>query len=284
MSDMSHHPDDSQIPIEGEENSPPGLSNPLPNWDTPLANLVEDTPVADSPLSEGDAQPIEASISTRRKQPQADTQKASGALIPQADIPDIARPVRARSAPDELTHDQPQLIRQHQEGRLTLLPLAFGFIGAGVLLLANQFVDGLNIELATSLVIIMGALTLTYIFRFFSSGRRERGLFFVAMVLMLWGILVAIDVSSPSAYYLEDYWALFIAALGVAFIFTFIFERTHQIGLLFPAILIIYTSGLSILLTREIIPIEVQKVVLDYSPLVATFIGLSLLPTVIQKR
>ena len=125
---------------------------------------------------------------------------------------------------------------------------------------------------------------LTYIMRFFASGRRERGLFFIAMVLLAWGSLLGLSMATDGEFALSQFWPLFVSGIGVAFVLTFIFERTHQIGLLFPAILLIYSSGVAVLATQDIISPDVQQAVVDYGALVVAFIGLTLIPTALRAR
>ena len=175
-------------------------------------------------------------------------------------------------------------IRQKHSNRLAIFPLAMGFITLGGLLLAEDRIEGLDVNLPAAIVIIVGALVLTYIFRFFTSGRRERGLFFLATVTIVWGSVIALTVLNSGKFEIAEFWPLILAGIGVAFFFTFLFERTHQVGLVFPGIILMFASAVAFTVTLGIIDQSVLDAVADYWPLVVTFIGLTLLPSALQDR
>lgn len=175
-------------------------------------------------------------------------------------------------------------IRQKHSNRLAIFPFAMGFIMLGVLLLAEKRVEGLEITLPAAIVIIVGALVLTYIFRFFTSGRRERGLFFLATVTIVWGGVIALTVLNTEDFEIAEFWPLILAGIGVAFFFTFLFERTHQVGLVFPGIILMFASAVAFAVTLDVIDQKVLDAVADYWPLVVAFVGLTLLPSALQER
>ncbi len=182
---------------------------------------------------------------------------------------------------------RPERIRQRGANRVAILPMALGCISLGTLLLAQDYVEGfdeLNITPAAATVILIGALVLTYIFRFFTSGRRERGLFFLSVVTLTWGGLLALTVVNGENYPLTEFWPLLFAGVGVAFFFTFLFERSHQVGLVFPGIILLFTSGVAFLVTQNIINQDIQDVVSDFWPLLIAFVGLTLLPSALQDE
>lgn len=189
---------------------------------------------------------------------------------------------------DNKDNNAPEILsgrtRQKSANRLAIFPLAMGFIGLGVLLLLEDYVDGLRVSLGASTVIIVGALVLTYVFRFFTSGRRERGLFFLAIVIMSWGSLLALAVVDGENFPLDEFWPLMFAGVGAAFFLTFMFERSHQVGLVFPGVILLFTAGVAFLVTLEVIDEGARDTISDYWPLLLAFIGLTLLPSALQEE
>lgn len=175
-----------------------------------------------------------------------------------------------------------ETVRQKRGSRLAIFPLAMGFIALGSLLLAEGRVEGLEVSPGAATVILIGALVLTYMFRFFISGRRERGLFFLAVVIICWGGVVALSSIDNETFPLEEFWPLTLAGVGVALFLTFLFERSHQAGLIFPGIILLFASGIAFLITLDIVEQPVLDTVADYWPLVISFIGLTLLPAALQ--
>jgi hypothetical protein len=146
-----------------------------------------------------------------------------------------------------------------------------------------NWVEGFIISTPNAIVIFLGAVTLTFIFRFFLSGRRERGLFFIALVLIVWGVVLAMTTLSGDNFPIKEYYPLFLGGIGIAFFFTFLFERTHQIGLVLPGVILIFASGVALAVTRNLISEDLQQWITDYSPLLLTLIGLTLLPLVLRR-
>lgn len=207
------------------------------------------------------------------------------------DVTEIAlpEPSPATNAPSRNTIEEvrPERVRQRGANRLAILPMALGCIGLGVLLLAQEYVESLNeldISPAAATVILIGALVLTYIFRFFTSGRRERGLFFLSIVMLTWGSILALSIVNDERYPLTEFWPLLFAGVGIAFFFTFLFERSHQVGLVFPGVVVLFASGVAFLVTQNFINEDAKDIVADYWPLLIAFVGLTLLPSALQDE
>lgn len=184
---------------------------------------------------------------------------------------------------DRLREFAPELIRQPSTGRLAVFPLSLGLIGLGLLLLAPQYIEGLKVTAGNAAVIFTGALILTFFFRFFISGRRERGLFFLGLVLLLWGGVIAMTILASDEFPIQDFYPLLLGGVGIACFFTFLFERTHQIGLVLPGVMLIFASSVALTLTLDIITQETRDFITDYYPLLVTFFGITLLPAVLRK-
>lgn len=250
----------------------PEAMDSFPDPETPLSDLVDEEIIApDEAIDADEADDFVESVETRRRRPDE--------FIDAGDDAEETPP--APGGAEELPQE---MVRQQIGSRWTLLPLAFGLIGTGALLLANNLVDGFDIDTGGALMVLFGALVLTNVFRFFESGRRERGLFFIAVTLLLWMVLLALDNVTNSSFSLADYWPLTIAAIGFGFIITFLFERTHQIGLVFPGILLIFASGIAVMAAQDLLSQPFQEFVVDYMMLIVAFIGLSLIPMAFQER
>ncbi len=191
---------------------------------------------------------------------------------------------RATEEHDRVREIQPELIRQQRPGRLAIAPLAFGLIGLGSLLLAENFMEELEITAGAAITILLGSFVLTTVFRFFESGRRQRGLFFVGVVLLIWGGVVALNVLRDDKFPLDEFWPLTIAGVGAAFFITFLFERNHQAGLVFPGIILMFASGIAFLVTLDVIGPDLTDGVKDFWPLMVAVVGLLLFPAAFQKR
>lgn len=207
------------------------------------------------------------------------------------DETEFAPPEAPRPTPtpdrEPMREVRPERVRQRGANRLAILPMALGCIGLGVLLLVQEYAEGfseLNISSAAATVVLIGALVLTYIFRFFTSGRRERGLFFLAIVMLTWGALLALSIVDDQNYPITEFWPLLFAGVGVAFFATFLFERSHQVGLVFPGVILLFTSGMAFLVTQNIINDNIQAAVGDYWPLLIAFVGLTILPSALQDE
>lgn len=221
---------------------------------------------------------------------QATEDIVEGQPVEDEDETELAPPQPA-SAPsttrDTVQEIRSERVRQRGANRFAILPMALACIGLGTLLLAQNYVDdlsGLNISSSAASVVLIGALVLTYIFRFFTSGRRERGLFFLAIVILTWGSVLALSIIDDERYPITEFWPLFFAGVGIAFFLTFLFERSHQVGLVFPGVILLFASGVAFLITQNVVGEEVQSVVEDYWPLLIAFIGLTILPSALQDE
>ncbi len=209
------------------------------------------------------------------------TTEDDGEVLVPAPPPEQSTSQALTSNVQELT---PERVRQKRSSRLAVFPLALGLIGVGILLLVEEHVEDveLSVGVGAGIVILLGTLVLTNMFRFFLSGRRERGLFFLAVVMLMWGGVFALSSLNSETFPIVEFWPLTLAGVGVAFFFTFLFERSHQAGLIFPGILLLFISGLAFAVTLDVISQPILDAVADYWPLALTFIGITLLPAALQ--
>jgi hypothetical protein len=202
---------------------------------------------------------------------------------PPQDRSSILPALRPTVPRDDLDDDEDRAFQQTARGRITVFPFAMGLITLGALLLVAPRVEGFDVTLPIALLIIVASLVLTNLFRFFASGRRERGLLFIALaVLSLGAVLAIISLSGDSLDVLE-WWPLVMVGGAGALLLTWLFERQHERGLLGLAILFLLAAGVALTVTLELIPPDVVDQVADYFPLLIAFIGLTLIPLALRR-
>lgn len=204
--------------------------------------------------------------------------------VPEVNLPPV-EPQNASLNPDDVGADS-DLVRPSRatqfraQRRLQLsniLP-ALLLIAAGVLLLLRP-------DAATRLLVIavaVGGIALSLALRFLFNGRRERGLFFIAvMILLLTGLIGA---AAKDWLDLSQFWPLFIIAPGAGMILTFIFERSHDRGLLLPGLMFIVAGGAILLFTTYFLDPEILSVVALYWPVLLLVLALAVLPSAVRDR
>ncbi len=128
----------------------------------------------------------------------------------------------------------------------------------------------------------LGALGIGLVTRFWLNTRRERGLFFIGMLLLLWIGFIALGVTGNVD--LGQGWPLTISAIGLAMILTFIFERTHDRGLLLPGLTLIVAGAVALPFTMGILSGTVLTNVAVYWPVLFLLAALTILPRAIRDR
>lgn len=180
----------------------------------------------------------------------------------------------------EQSEDKPY--RQAARGRIVTFPFALGLIALGVLLLLAPEIEGFDVTLPIALLIIVAAFVLTNLFRFFASGRRERGLYFLALVLISFGVVLAVIVNIQDADPAE-WWPLVLVGISLSFFATYAFERQHEIGLVGVGLLVMIAAVVALLVTSDVIPQKVIDTVKDYWPLLVAFMGVTLIPLAFRR-
>jgi hypothetical protein len=179
---------------------------------------------------------------------------------------DLSRPSRAM-----------QFRVQRRSQVSTALP-ALLLIAVGLLYLLKPS------ELTRPLAIAAGlaALGVGLVARFLLNTRRERGLFFIGVLLLLWLGLAALAASGTIDIF--QGWPLAISAVGLAMIVTFVFERTHDRGLLFPGAMLILAGGIALPFTMEMFSSSLLSNVALYWPVLFLLVALAILPRAIRDR
>jgi hypothetical protein len=134
--------------------------------------------------------------------------------------------------------------------------------------------------------LLAGALAaivfLTVLLRFLFTARRERGLFFITMIAIFAVVLVTLDISGVID--LQQMWPLFISVPGLAMLTTFVFERSHERGLVLPAFILIIAGVVLLPFTTDSFDTSLLKTVAVYWPILFILLALALLPRAIRDR
>lgn len=171
--------------------------------------------------------------------------------------------------------------RQEARGRVVAFPFAMGLIGLGVLLLAAPEIEGFEVSPLVAGIVLVAAFVLTNLFRFFASGRRERGLYFLALVILSFGMVLAMLVNIPAAD--AGWWPMVLVGISLSFFVTYIFERQHENGLIAVGLLVMLAAVISFLVTLEVISQDFLDTVQDYWPLLIAFLGVTLIPLAFRQ-
>lgn len=179
--------------------------------------------------------------------------------------------------------EQEQAYIQAARGRIVALPLALGLILLGVLLLAEPSLEGFEVTTPVAILILLAAIVLTNLFRFFASNRRERGLLFMALVILSLGAVLALMVAGGDKFPPDEWYPLVLVGVSTSFMLTYLAEKRHDRGLINVGLLMLLASALALMVTQAIIPDSILDTTADYFPLVIAFIGVTLVPLALRK-
>ncbi len=128
----------------------------------------------------------------------------------------------------------------------------------------------------------VGVLGISLVIRFLLNTRRERGLFFVGVLVLLWlGFVAWLVYAQADA---GQMWPLSISVVGLAMLITFVFERTHDRGLLLPGFILILGGGLALLFTMGALPGYILTGIALYWPVLFLLLALIILPRALGSR
>ena len=171
--------------------------------------------------------------------------------------------------------------RQTRRLQVSTVVPALVLIGLGALYLINP--AWLTAGLA--LGIGVGAVGVSFVARFWLNMRRERGLFFLGLTILLWaGFVVAALIRGLT---LAHIWPALVIAIGLAALITFLFERAHERSLILPGIALIVAGGAGLALTLSFVPTDALNGLpnlLAYWPVLPIILALLLLPRIFAKR
>ncbi len=187
----------------------------------------------------------------------------------------------AEAEADLSRQSRAQQFRQNRRAQVsTALPALLMIVLGAVYLISPA-----ELTPALALGIGVGALGVSLVARFLLNARRERGLFFIGLVVLGWvGVVAALLSRDAQNVTLTQGWPLLLMVVGLAALLTFLFERNHDRGLILPGILFIVGSGVALLFTLQLVPGTTLRVVAAYWPLVFVLIALALLPRTFREN
>ena len=214
--------------------------------------------------------------------PDAETDEAAEAF---AEID--AAPPPAVDGAERVRTPRARRFRRAVRNQIGMLPLALGLLALGAYLIARaEHMQGLPVlsdaELAGLGVLVLG---FTAFFHALLFGRRERGLIFLGVwIWVTAGVLVALvhglDASPDAAVW----WPLLLWSTALAFIFTYLIERTHDARLLLLSMIALVAGTAAYIVTSGRIGADVLNEAASYWPLLLTVIGVGVLPVAFRRR
>jgi len=179
---------------------------------------------------------------------------------------DLSRPARAAQ------------FRTQRRSQISTAVPALLLIALGVLYLLKP----VELTYTLSLGIGIGVLAFSLVMRFLLNARRERGLFFIGVIVLFWlGLVVS---AIYGGFDIGQVWPLAVSAIGLAMIVTFVFERSHDRGLLLPGLILILAGGVMLPFTFGMLSNSLLSSVALYWPALLLLAVLALLPRVIRSR
>ncbi|MEP7286404.1 MAG: hypothetical protein ABI947_11605 [Chloroflexota bacterium] len=161
----------------------------------------------------------------------------------------------------------------------------FSTVVPALLLIGFGLVALLRPELITRMIIaevIAGTIFMSILLRFLFNSRRERGLFFIGALIVISAGIVALVVLDFIDF--AELWPVVIIAPGLAMILTFIFERSHDRGLLLPGLMLIVAGVALLLFTMGFLDSSILPGIALYWPVLFLLLALALLPRAIRDR
>jgi len=246
MTDEPEAFDPIDLPVDAEPDSPTELQDELPLVQTEGIDEGEPSAVPES---------TETAIAALKA---ADADAES----------DLARPSRVNQ------------FRADRRARASMAIFGLLMIAVGGLYLAQVAFPSMNA--GTLLGIGVLALGLGITARFLINGRRERGLFVVGVLLLAWsglGALVSINLLT-----VEQAWPMGIMAIGLAMLSTFLLERSHERGLIFPALGVLAIGITALPITLNPASPDIRNLLTTFWPLLLLIGALALLPRAVRPR
>jgi hypothetical protein len=170
--------------------------------------------------------------------------------------------------------------RQARRQHSSLFVPALLIMAFGVLLLLPVFEVIPILPGIAWLGIALGAFSIGLLARFMVNGRRESGLAFMGLLILLWLACAASFLSGFIS--LLAGWPIFIVAVGSALFFTMALERDRDRALALPGIVFLWAGGVALVFTMQIISITTLYTLATLWPFAFVLIALALLPRVFR--
>jgi hypothetical protein len=129
---------------------------------------------------------------------------------------------------------------------------------------------------------VLGLIAVMLLLRFLFNSRRERGLFFLTITAVLIGGFAGMVAAGAIDITLG--WPLLVMVPGIALIFTFLFERSHERGLLLPALIFIVAGLVLLPFSLGYLDSAILDGVRFYWPVLLVVLALALLPRAVRDR
>lgn len=158
-----------------------------------------------------------------------------------------------------------------------LIGLIFIFAGMGLLLNRLEIIDFGWSQIYPILFLLLSLVS------FISSIKGQRNSAFWAGIFLVLGLFFLLRNFDIIPYFwFDEFWPIFLIALGVGFIFLYIFKPSDW-GVLIPGFILTLLGVLFIFETMDILH-DVFDLVLTYWPLILVIIGGILIAGSIRKR
>jgi hypothetical protein len=188
---------------------------------------------------------------------------------------------------DSIRTPRAQRFRRGLRNQLGMLPLALYLLAVGGYLLARgQDVGGLP-TYSDPLLMVSAVLAVgfTLIFHALVAGRRERGVLFAGVWLLVTvGMIAVLVLGIDDEPDTRRWWPLVIWSLSPALLITYLIERTHDARLILLSVIALVAGTTAYLVTSDRVSAERLDQVAEYWPLLLSVLGVGLLPLVFRRR
>ncbi len=177
----------------------------------------------------------------------------------------------------------PPMTTLHRGQLASLVPAVF-LILVGVWLTFSLTTTKTLPDTGLLVLVIAGGFTLTFLFRWLSSGRWARGSLFFALALLLCGIVAAFLLQSTTPG-IAGGWPLLIVALGTAIILTALFSQPVERRLILPGILLIAAGIAGLVISLNLLSGDFVATAASLWPVAIVIMAVIwLLPVIFRQR
>lgn len=261
---------------------------PSSAYDDDFRDIAPLTPSEDmGALEEGveEPEPLAPHADLASEAPPEEARHIEGAeLEPMESATATALAVADADAASDLARTPRMSQYRSQRRRFTSMFItALLMIALGVLYLSVTLTPELgSLPPVVMIGITAAAVALSLIGRFVFNGRRERGLFALGALILLWAGLLALVVNGNLS--VGQGWPLALAAVGAALLLTFVFERNHERGLLLPGFALIVAGIVAMPFGVGLVPREIMATLALLWPLLLLIPALALVPLAFRIR
>lgn len=267
---------DNLTPQPHEDDAQPTAHDPAAldhEWEA-----APDTPPEAAAADEPDA--LMAEPAPHDEEPIAPARPNDRYAPPPADLDD------AQAAAEESERQRARLAQRPTatpRTRIPALPVGLLLIALGVILVWPVFSGGYILVPAAIAAIVTVGVALSLIAHWLSSGRRARGALFIALGLLLGGLLTAVFALQPEGADVTRYWPLYIVALGGTLLLTFLGDRRRDRRFMLPGVILAVGGLVALAGTLGQLPPDLFDLVEQFWPWVLVVLALGMLPLAIRR-